>query len=453
MNHSILIVDDDKSVRKALKMTLKGSYRILTSGTGRASLEICDQQNPDMVLLDIGLPDISGIDVIRRIKGRKPETIVIMITAVEDVKTVVEAVKLGAYDYLVKPIDARELLLTIQNAFENRRLKDQIQTLQKPKIDRFKFDLIGQSLNMKAALDIARKVSASKDTSVLIVGESGVGKSMLARVIHYNSSENPGPLVTVNCGAVAKDLIESELFGYERGAYTGARVEGKKGLFEASADGTLFLDEIGAMPFSAQAKLLGILEDRKFYRVGGIRKIEISSRVITATNIDLERAIKEGRFRQDLYFRLNVVKIEIPPLRERPDDIIPLTEYFMVHYNRKFDKRFSRIPAETKNILLGYHWPGNVRELRNSLERIVLLENNDTLRREYLPFYTAVKQLPSQGLAFESSDDGFDYEAAVRRIIGKALEKTGGNVLEASRLLKMPLHKLRYRIKKHGLKN
>jgi DNA-binding NtrC family response regulator len=453
MNHSILIVDDDISVQKALGMTLEGSYRILTAGTGSASLEICDQQNPDMVLLDIGLPDISGIYVIRQIKTKQPEIIVIMITAVEDVKTVVEALKQGAYDYLVKPIDAQELLLTIQNAFENRRLKDQIQALQKPQIDRVKFDFIGQSPNMRAVLEIARKVSASRDTSVLIVGESGAGKGVLARLIHYNSRENPGPFVTVNCGAIAKDLIESELFGYERGAYTGAKTEGKKGLFEASADGSLFLDDIGAMPFSAQAKLLGVLEDRKFYKVGGTQRIEISSRVIAATNIDLERAVNEGQFRKDLYFRLNVVKIEVPSLRERPDDIIPLTEYFMVHYNRKFDKRFSRISAETKKLLLGYHWPGNVRELRNSLERIILLENNDTLRPEYFLFNTAVQQLSSQGLAFKLAADGLDYEAAVRTLIGKALEKTGGNVLEASRLLKMPLHKLRYRIKKYGLKN
>ena len=452
MSQTILIVDDEKSVLKALRMTLEGKYRIVTAGQGSEAIKLFQQESPDMTLLDIGLPDITGLDVIKALKGKDPDALVIMVTAVEEVKTVVEAVKLGAYDYLVKPINSQELFLTIKNALKSRQLREQIRVIQKPDIDRYKFELIGQSPAIKEMIEIAKKVSKSVDTPVLIVGESGSGKGVLARAIHYGTEKTPGPFVTVNCGAIAKDLVESELFGYERGAFTGARADGKKGYFEESENGTLFLDEIGVMPLSAQAKLLRVLEDRKFSRVGGTREIEVSSRILAATNIDLEKAIEKNRFRKDLFFRLNVVKIEVPPLHERKKDIILLTEHFMTHYNHKLGKRFKKISPETKNSLLEYHWPGNVRELRNMVERIILLEDGDTLLPEHLTSIPTLEEEQCDGVGSGISSGSLDYEETTKALIEEALKRAGGNVVEAAQLLNIPVYKLRYRIKKFGLR-
>ncbi len=453
MGASILIVDDEKSVRNALSMALEGKYSIITAEQGAEALKLFHQERPDLILLDIGLPDMNGIDVLKSVKDKDPDAMVIMVTAVEEVKTIVEAVKMGAYDYLVKPIDAQQLFLTLQNALESRRLMDQIRVIQQPCIDRYKFDLIGQSSEAKAMIEMGRKVSKSVDTPVLIVGESGSGKGILAMVIHYSGKADPGPFVTVNCGAIAKDLVESELFGYERGAFTGARAEGKKGRFEQSADGTVFLDEIGAMPLSAQAKLLGVLENRTFHRVGGTKEIAVSSRIIAATNTVLEKAVEQALFRKDLFYRLNVVKIEVPLLRERPDDIIPLAEHFMAHYDHKFGKQFVKISPEARTILLRYRWPGNVRELRNTVERIILLEDGPTLLPEYLSSITNLNEEQGQGFKLDLPRDGIDYEEVMKTVIEEALKRTQGNVLEAARFLNMPAYKLRYRIKKFGLKN
>jgi len=445
----ILIIDDDRSIRLALSMTLEGTYSILSAGSGAMALKLIDQERPDLVLLDIGLPDIDGVTMLKQIKSKFPETAVIMITAVEDVKTVVETVKLGAYDYIVKPVDAPELFLSIHNALEHQRLKHQLQAIQKTSRDRYRFDLIGQSPEIKAVLDIARKASVSIETPILIVGETGTGKGVLAKAIHY-SKNDPGPFVMVNCGAIAKDLIESELFGYEKGAYTGANTEGKQGRFEEAAGGTLFLDEIGAMPLDAQVKLLGVLEDRQFYRICGTRKIEVASRIIAATNADIETAVEKGNFRKDLYYRLNVVQIAIPPLRDRKDDIILLTTFFKDQFNLKFGKHFHDISPEALDILLAYPWPGNIRELKNVMERIILLENDTRILSDHLP--EILTKAHSLALAPDTGPDPMDYPAAVRQLIQKALGKSRGNVSEAAKLLNIPAHKLRYRIKKFGIK-
>ncbi|MCD6296055.1 MAG: sigma-54-dependent Fis family transcriptional regulator [Deltaproteobacteria bacterium] len=452
MAETILIVDDEKSVLKALRMTLEGNYRIITAEQGSEAIKLFHEEMPDLVLLDIGLPDTNGLDVLKTMKEKDPDSIVIMVTAIDEIKTIVKAVKLGAYDYLVKPINSQELFLTAGNALENRRLKDKIRLIQQPNIDRFKFELIGQSPVVKEMIEIAKKISISVDTPVLIVGESGSGKSVLARTIHYSTTENPGPFVTINCGAIAKDLVESEIFGYERGAFTGARSDGKKGRFEESAGGTLFLDEIGAMPLSAQAKLLEVLEDKIFYRVGGTKKIPLSSRIISATNIDLKKAVEQGLFRNDIYYRLNVVKIKVPPLRERKDDILLLAEYFMSHYNQRFDKRFVKVSPEAKKILLQYAWPGNIRELRNTIERIILLENGDTLLPEHLASISNLNERQGDGAVFNLSRGSLDYKKVTKALIEEALKRTGGNVVEGAKILNIPIHKLRYRIKKFGLK-
>jgi len=453
MGVTILIVDDEKSVLRALRMTIEGEYRVIMAENGSDALKLFRKESPDITLLDIGLRDMDGMDVLSEMKEIDPGAAVIMITAVDDVKVIVGAIRRGAHDYLVKPINSQELVLTVKNVLENKQLKDQIKAIQHPEVDRYKFDLIGKNAKIRAMVETAKKVSKSMDTPVLITGESGSGKGVVARAIHYSGKEAPGPFVTINCGAIAKGLVESELFGYERGAFTGARADGKKGRFEESAGGTLFLDEISAMPFSAQAKLLSVLEDRGFYRVGGTRAIPLGSRIISATNSDLENAVKKGLFRGDLFYRINVVKLDVPSLRERPDDILLLAEHFISIYNGNFGKRFLEISSEAKALLMRYTWPGNVRELRNVIERIILLENENIILPEHLPFALEPDNTPGDNVGLDIAEVGLEYREKAGHIIQQTLSRTKGNVTEASRLLNMPVHKLRYRIKKLGVKS
>ncbi len=451
MKSKILIVDDDKSIRKGLALTLGDDYRVVTAQDASEALALYPREQPDIVLLDVGLPEMDGVAVLEKLKEIDAETVVIMVTAVEDVKTIVKAVKRGAYDYLVKPVDSHELLLTIQNALENRGLRNQIRSIQQPQVEKYKFDLIGQNPQVQAVIEIARKASASQDTPVLITGESGVGKSVLAKVTHYNSHGVPGPFVTVNCGAIAKDLVESELFGYTRGAFTGARADGKKGRFEEAAGGTLFLDEIGAMPLAAQVKLLAVLEDRTFYRIGGNRQIDVDARIIAATNIDLEKAVELGEFRSDLFFRLNVVRIDLPALRHRLEDIVLLAQHFIAQYNQKFNKQFADISAEAQAFMQAYPWPGNVRELRNTIERIVLIEDGALITPEHFQKLGMHLDKPAATILPETTEGGLDYNQTTKNLIRDALQTTNGNITEAARLMNIAPHKLRYRIKKYGL--
>jgi len=453
MESKILIVDDDKSIRKGLSLALDHRYNTLTAANGFEALRLCKNERPDIVLLDIGLPEIDGTEVLKRLKGNHSDASVIMVTAAEDIKTIVEAIKLGAYDYLVKPIDSQELLLTIEHVLENRGLKNQIRSIQQPCVDRYNFDLIGNNPRVKDIVQIAKKASNSLDTPLLITGESGAGKGVLAKATHYSSHGIPGPFVTVNCGAIAKDLVESELFGYERGAFTGARADGKKGRFEEAGSGTLFLDEVGAMPPSAQVKLLAVLEDRAFYRIGGTKPVKVSARIMAATNLDLEKAVEQGEFRGDLFFRLNVVRLDLPPLRQRPEDIILLTRHFMNQYNHKFSKNFNEISPEAQAFLLDYQWPGNVRELRNAIERIILIETGTVLRAEHLHILGTQKENQTADFKPPAAENGLDYNEVTKGLIREAMKITRGNVSEAARLMNMPSHKLRYRIKKYGLVN
>lgn len=451
MTESVLIVDDDTSILTALRMILEGVYEVSTATNGADALTTLGEREPDLVLLDIGLPDTNGIDLLEEIKRSAPNTVVVMATAVEEARMVVKALKLGAFDYLVKPIDAQELKTTLQNGLENRSLKDKIRRIQKSHADRYRLDLIGKSPKTLAMIDTAKRAACSTDTPVLIVGETGTGKGVLARAIHYSFSDLPGPFVTVNCTAITHELFESELFGYDRGAFTGARSQGKMGRFEEAEGGTLFLDEIGSMSLATQSKLLGVLEDRTFYRVGGSKAYHFSSRVIAATNTEIEKAVEEGQFRRDLYFRLNVVRINVPPLRERADDIVLLIDYFMGHYNQKFQKGFTGVSPEAEDMLLHYHWPGNVRELRNTLERIILLERGPLILPEHLTSILEDRTGPElQGS--NVPEESLDYQEASKKLLIEALTQSGGNVQEASRLLNMPAHKIRYRIKKYGIK-
>lgn len=450
MQEKILIVDDEQSVLMGLRMSLENEYQVDTARDGVAAMASLAVQHHDLVLLDIGLPKVNGLEILEKIKSDAPETLIIMITAVDDVKTVVKALKSGAYDYLVKPLGVQEVKVTVRNALESLQLKDRIRRIQQPNVDRYNIDLIGQSREIKAVMEIGRIVATSPTTPLLIVGESGTGKTLMAKAVHYTSGNPPGPLVKVNCTAVNSELFESEYFGYERGAFTGARSEGRKGHFEQADGGTILLDEIGSMPLDVQAKFLGVLEDRAFLRVGGSKPIEVSARIIAATNKDLEQAVTEGAFRQDLYYRLNVVKIEMPPLRNRKEDIVVLAEHFVEAYSRKFGKPCPRISPEAVKKLLAYHWPGNVRELRNMIERILIFQVGDVLLADHLQLSDNGQKTPDPFVDFSSSS--LDYEATIKSLLEEALKRSGNNVLEAARLLKIPLHKIRYRMKKYGLR-
>jgi two-component system, NtrC family, response regulator AtoC len=448
--NTVLVVDDDVSILNALKMTLDGDFSVCTAQNGADAIRLLREREPVVVLLDIGLPDTNGIELIGQIKSLEPEAVIIMITAVEETRMVVKALKLGAYDYLVKPIDAQELKVTLQNALETRHLRDKIRRIQKPSIEKYRFELIGKSPQIKTMIETAQKLGSNADTAVLITGETGTGKGVLARTIHFSFSELPGPFVVVNCSAITHDLFESELFGYDRGAFTGARTEGRVGRFEEASGGTLFLDEIGSMPLSTQSKFLGVLDDYSFHRVGGSKSLRVSARIIAATNTDLEKAVRAGEFRKDLFFRLNVVTIYVPPLRERVDDIIPLTEHFIGLFDQKYGKNFKRISPEARKALLEYAWPGNVRELRNMMERTVLLESGSTIHPHHLVFFQPDREAVAP-IAAECAEEVLDYEETINKLLLEALRRTGGNVLKASRLLNIPAHKIRYRMKKYKL--
>jgi len=446
MSATLLIIDDDAGINKAFALILSEKYEVQTAANGTDGLKLLQKIEPDLVLLDIGLPDMDGMEVLKRIKQSAADTVVIMVTAYQEIRTVVDAVKLGAYDYLVKPVDSRGLQVTVGNALENRTLKNRLHILQESERKRHGTMFTGTSRAMREISDLVGKVAHGIDTPILVTGETGSGKGVLARQIHFASPTAKGPFITVNCGAIAGELVESELFGYGRGAFTGARAGGRMGRFEEAAGGTLFLDEIGVMPLTAQTKLLSILEDRCFYRVGGNKKIQVTARIIAATNLDLEKAVAAGTFRRDLFFRLNVISIAIPPLRQRPEDIIPIFEQFIALFNKKTGKRFTTISPEAKNLLLAYDWPGNVRELRNIMERISLLENGGEILPQHLPFARAGS--PAQPQPSVQVPNTLDYENATKRIIEQALQQTNGNITRAAEILNMAPHKLRYRMKK-----
>ena len=446
MSATIVIIDDDPGISKAFALILSEKYEVRTAANGTDGLKLLRKIEPDLVLLDIGLPDMDGLEVLKLIKETTPDTVVIMVTAYQEIRTVVDAVKMGAYDYLVKPVDGRGLQVTVANALENRTLKNRLQVLQESERQRHGTMFMGNSRAMRQIMEMVDKIAPGIDTPVLITGETGSGKGVLARHIHFASPAADGPFITVNCGAIASELVESELFGYGRGAFTGARAGGRMGRFEEAAGGTLFLDEIGVMPLAAQTKLLSVLEDRCFYRVGGNKKIKVTARIIAATNLDLEQAVAAGTFRQDLFFRLNVISIALPPLRERPEDIIPIFEQFITLFNKKTGKRFTTVSPEAKNLLLAYDWPGNVRELRNIMERISLLENGGEILPHHLPF--ARTGVPTQPQPAGSASNTLDYENSTKLIIEQALEQTNGNITRAAHILNMAPHKLRYRMKK-----
>ncbi len=461
--YSILIVDDETTFRKSVNRFLKKYYHTIEAPNGQKALELARTIKPELVLLDIGLPDMSGLEVLARLKETEHPPAVIMVTAYDQVKDVVHAMKLGASNYLVKPIDIDEFDVAIKNALETVSLKKEIEGLKGQLKKAYKLDrLIGSSPAFIAAQELAIKSAESADASILLQGESGVGKELFAKLIHFHSPRAANPLLALNCAAFASEIVESELFGHEPGSFTGARQSGKKGLLEAANEGSLFLDEVADLGHGIQAKLLRVLEEKEFYPVGGTKKKHVDVRFIAACNRDLWHEVKRGNFRPDLYFRLATIKIELPPLRKRKEDILPLAQFFMEKFNNKYGKQFQYISPEAQSFLENFNWPGNVRQLRNTIERIVLLEDDVVIRAKHLNFLlddnagdftfpSSLQANSSTGFRFTLPESGFSLEEAEKAIIAEAYKKCNYNKTKTAKFLKTPRHILTYRLKKYGL--
>ena len=466
----ILVVDDERLVRWSLRQKCEEwGYQVVEAEAGDPGLRVAQSESPDLVLLDVRLPDIGGLEVLDQLKKNGDARAVIMITADPQLDDVKAALKLGAYDFVGKPIDFDELQVTVKNALEATRLRTEVQSLRgEVRRRRGYHEVVGTSPKMTELMSFVRKVASSEATTILIQGESGTGKDLIAKAIHYESSRQERPFVAINCSAIPETLMEAELFGHEKGAFTDAK-QMKKGLFEVADGGSLFLDEIGELSPLLQAKLLRVLEDQVIRRVGGVRDMQVDVRVIAASNRDLEKAEREGQFRQDLYYRLAIIAIFIPPLRERKEDILPLVDFFIERYNRKFKKSVRGITDETRRLLLNHNWPGNVRELKNSIERAMILEDEPLLRPAYLPFSVG----ESGGLtAFERTspedggqkiangrvlprlyipEGGTSLEEVERSMVELAMRQANGNQTHAARLLDISRDALRYKLKKFGL--
>jgi two-component system, NtrC family, response regulator AtoC len=459
----VLVVDDDSAIRYTLTEALRGwGYESFEASTIAAALESFDAEQPSAVLQDVNLPDGSGLGALVEYKKHQPQAIVIMITGNVQLEDTIAALRGGAYDFISKPIRLGELQVTIRNGIEAGRLRREVSYLRGQQEQRFSFDqIIGESSSMTEMIKLARKVAASEASSVLLLGESGTGKDIVAKAIHYGSSRAEQPFIAINCAAIPATLIESELFGHEKGAFTDAKGR-KEGLFEQAQGGTFFLDEIGELEIGLQAKLLRVLEEGSFRRVGGLKDLPLDVRVVAASNRDLKREGEAGKFRLDLYYRLSVIQIDLPPLRERGDDVLLLARYYIAHFNERLRKRVRGLTREVEEIFRCYSWPGNVRELRNIIERVMILEDEDQITTSWLPRGLVVDDRivspppvapASQGAevssqSFQLPDGGIDLEQVELSLVRQAMERSGGNQTRAAELLGVSRDQLRYRLKK-----
>ena len=451
----VLVVDDEKSMRDLLSITLeKEGYDVVTAAGGEAAIEALRRDATDAVITDLRMPKVDGLQVLRAAKEISPDMAVIVITAVASTETAVEAMKLGAYDYITKPFKLDEVSLIVRNALERKRLRDENLYLRKQLETQHRFEnIIGKSGRILEVFDTIRKISDSPSTA-MITGESGTGKELVARAIHFNSLRRDKPFVSVNCGAIPEGLMESELFGHVRGALTGA-VSNKIGLFSAGEGGTLFLDEITEIPPLLQVKLLRAIQTREIRRVGDTKDMKTDVRLIAASNRNLEDAVRDGVLREDLYYRLNVIPIQLPPLRERREDIPLLVAHFLQKFGKELGKGARGVAPDAMGVLERYHWPGNIRELENVLERAIVLGAGEMLSVESLP-ETLRRERPVKGMeAVELPEDGLDLEATLdtieRGYLQRALDRTGGVQTKAAELLKMTFRQFRYKLQKHSL--
>ncbi len=450
--YRILVVDDEESLREVLTIMLhREGYRVEAAADGAQAVARLKEQTFDLVISDIKMPRLSGFELLAHVKERAPETMVLMITAFSSTEEAVQAMKEGAYDYITKPFKNEEIRLIIRNALERKTLRQENLALKKELGKRYSFgSLIGKSKRMQEVYDLIQKVAGSK-ANILVTGESGTGKELVAKAIHFNSPRRDQAFIPINCGAIPENLLESELFGHEKGSFTGATQQ-KPGMFEVASGGTLFLDEIGELPAMMQVKLLRVIQERELRRVGGTKNLPVDVRLIAATNKNFEQEVAEGRFREDLFYRLNVIRLDLPPLRERREDIPLLVEHFF----RKFTgESEGKVTEGALRRLLDYHWPGNIRELENVIERCVVLGYSEELTEECLP-----PQLQGQGAApageiAEIPESGFDLEDYLgeieQRVLLKALERTSGVRKRAAELLGISFRSIRYRLAKFGI--
>ncbi|CAG0960359.1 sigma-54 dependent transcriptional regulator [Geobacter sp.] len=453
----ILIIDDEAFIRENVERVLGDEgYQVLPAAGGKEALEIVSEEDVDLVLLDLNLGTEDGIEVLKSLKKIDPELLVIIITGFGSVESAVDALKLGAFHYMKKPFKADALRVIVKLALQTQTLKREVRNLRKGDLELFeKVPLVGAGSGLKEIIRQVKEIVKYPVSTVLLTGESGTGKELVARIIHHLSERREAPFIEINCASMPVNLLESELFGHEKGAFTDAR-QRKPGLFEEANKGTIFLDEIGEMDFTIQAKLLRVLEDRKIRRVGGTRNIEIDVRVVAATNRNLRDAISDGAFREDLYYRLNVLPIHLPALRERREDIPVLAKFYLDRFSRAFSRSFQEISPEALRMLEAYQWPGNIRELKNVIERTCIMHDGPALLPEHLPreinpldmaekakSAAVMADLP---LGLEAATDRYEKE-----LIQAALDMTDNNVLQAAQILMIPRGTLRYKMARHGL--
>jgi two-component system response regulator PilR (NtrC family) len=457
MKPRILVVDDEESIREFLEIMLKKEgYEVTCAEHGLKAKEVIAQKSFDMVISDLQMPHMTGIELLKHVKDTYPDMVFMMITAFGTTESAVEAMKLGAYDYITKPFKIDEVRINIQNALRSKLLEVENRTLKKELTKEYSFqNLIGNSETMHRIYELIRRVSMTA-TNILITGESGTGKEVVAKAIHYNGPLKDKPFVTINCGAIPEQLMESEMFGHKKGSFTGA-IADKVGLFEVADAGTLFLDEVGELPVTIQVKLLRAIQEKTIRRVGATEDIKIDVRIMAATNRDLESMVKEGTFRQDLFYRLNVINIRTPALRERKDDIPLLANHFLKKYDDRLGKTVNSISVEAMELLKKYDYPGNVRELENIIERTVALEAGATILPESLPPFvnTPTGRKLASSHEIEIGTEGIDLDKILgqieKELIVKAIHNTNGIKKRAAKLLHITFRSMRYRVEKYGL--
>jgi len=451
----ILIIDDEQSILDLLNMVFKKQgYVVKNALSAEKALQLIDKDDFDLILTDVKLPNKSGMDILRYARNNKSEIPVVMITAYGTIKQAVEAFKAGAVDYVLKPFDIEELKIIVEKGLKERKLKEENVLLKKELKERYSFkNMIGKSQPMQEIFGLIDKISGT-DSTVLITGESGTGKEMAARAVHFHGKRKDKPFITVNCGALPESLLESELFGHVKGAFTGA-VAHKKGMFQVAHKGTLFLDEIGEMSPKTQVKVLRAIQEKVIRRVGGTEEVSVDVRIISATNQDLKKNLKQGTFREDLFYRLNVITFHMPPLRDRKEDIPPLVRHFLKKHGEKMGVKMKRVAPEVINVFENYSWPGNIRELENVIERIVAVEERETVTTKCLP--DELLNSPEKIKEEVDIGSGFDLNKALdnmtEKYIKNALNMSQGNMKKASSVLGINYRSLRYLIDKHGIKN
>jgi len=462
-NYTIVVIEDDPLVNQTVSRILEAKYsRVYTYEDAIKAQNEMHIVGPDLILLDIFLGHSNGLDILETMRKQGYNMPVIMMTAFSDIKMAVRAMKLGAEDFIVKPLDLEQLEVAVERALQNYDLRRQVNLLSEKLKEEQPNEIIGESDGIRKALDMG-KIISSADTTVLILGESGTGKELLAQYIHDNSPRDKGPFVTINCGAIPRELAENELFGYERGAFTGATEKIKQGKFEQAQHGTILFDEIAELSPELQVKLLRVLQEKKFYRLGGAKEIAVDVRVIASTNRDLEKLVMDGQFREDLFYRLNVARIQLPALRDREGDVMLLATTFVQEFNKKFGKKVTGFTPEAAALLLKHKWKGNIRELRNAIERVVLLESKELITSESLEFIGASRLHADTGEKESTielkegqhrlilSKSGVSMASVLKDLLIQTLKITGGNQIKAAKLLEISRAKLRYRLEQLGI--